>query len=69
MIQRGKTSFLKCKVYYDRKANAAPLKQNDYCFNLQPIVDHQRSKIPFREFRWIGLYIIGKVLSNDNYIV
>ena len=34
-------SYLKYKEYYDRKAKAAPLKQNDYCFILQPIADHR----------------------------
>ena len=62
-------SYLKYKEYYDRKAKAAPLKQNDYCFILQPIADHQGSKIPFREYRWTGPYIVEKVLPNDNYIV
>ena len=62
-------SYLKCKEYYDRKAKAAPLQQGDYCFVLQPLADHQKSKIPFREFRWIGLYVVEKVLSNENYIV
>ena len=40
-------SYLKYKEYYDRKAKAAPLKRNDSCFILQPIADHQGSKIPF----------------------
>ena len=62
-------SYLKYKEYYDRKAKAAPLKQNDYCFILQPIADHQGSKILFRENRWTGPYIVGKVLPNENYIV
>ena len=62
-------SYLKYKEYYDRKAKAAPLKQNDYCFILQPIADHQVSKIPFREYRWTGPYIVEKVLPNENYIV
>ena len=48
-------SYLKYKDYYDRKAKAAPLEQGDFCFILQPLADHQGSKIPFREFRWIGL--------------
>ena len=59
-------SYLK---YKDRKTKAAPLKQNDYCFILQPIADHQGSKIPFREYRWTGPYIMEKVLPNENYIV
>ena len=62
-------SYLKYKEYYDRKAKASPLKQNDYCFILQPIADHQGSKIPYREFRWLGPYIIEQVLPNENYIV
>ena len=62
-------SYLKYKEFYDRKAKASPLKQNDYCFILQPIADHQGSKIPFREFRWIGPYVIEQVLPNENYIV
>ena len=62
-------SYLKYKEYYDRKAKAAPLKQNDYCFILQPIADHQGSKIPFREYRWTGPYIVEKVLPNESYIV
>ena len=62
-------SYLKYKEYYDRKAKAAPLKQNDYCFILQPIADHQGSKIPFREYRWTGPYVVEQVLPNENYIV
>ena len=62
-------SYLKYKEYYDRKAKASPLKRNDYCFILQPIAEHQGSKIPFREFRWIGPYVIEQVLPNENYIV
>ena len=62
-------SYIKYKRYYDKKAKASPLKEKDYCFILQPKADHQGSKIPFRDFRWIGLYIVEKVLPNNNYIV
>ena len=62
-------SYLKYKVYYDRKAKAAPLKEKDYCFVLQPKADNQASKIRFREYRWIGPFVVQTVLSNDNYIV
>ena len=60
---------LEVQKKYDRKAKGSPLKQNDYCFILQPIANHQGSKLPFREFRWIGPYIIEQVLPNENYIV
>ena len=62
-------SYLKYKDYYDRKAKAAPLKEKDYCFVLQPKADNQASKFPFREYRWIGTFVVQTVLSNDNYIV
>ena len=62
-------SYIKYKEYYDRKAKAAPLKENEYCFVLQPKADNQGSKIPFRDYRWIGPFIVQKVLPNENYIV
>ena len=60
---------LNIKQYYDRKAKAAPLTTGDYCFILNPKADTQATKIPFREFRWVGLYKVEKVLPNSNYIV
>ena len=62
-------SYIKYKKYYDKKAKASPLKEKDYCFILQPKADHQGSKRPFRDFRWIGPYLVEKVLPNNNYIV
>ena len=62
-------SYIKYKRYYDNKAEASSLKEKDYCFILQPKADHQGSKIPFRDFRWIGPYIVENVLPNNNYIV
>ena len=62
-------SYVKYKEYYDRKAKAAALKENDYCFILQPKADHQGSKILFRDYRWVGSLIVQKVLPNENYTV
>ena len=62
-------SYIKYKEYYDRKAKAAPLKESEYCFVLQPKADNQESKIPFRDYRWVGPFIVQKVLTNENYIV
>ena len=61
--------YIKYKRYYDKKAKASYLKEKEYCFILQPKADHQWSKIPFRDFRWIGPYLVEKVLTNSNYIV
>ena len=62
-------AYIKYKAYYDKKANVSKLKEADYVYVLQPKADHQGSKIPFTEFRWIGPYIIEKVLPNNNYLV
>ena len=61
-------AYIKYKAYYDKKANASKLKEADYVYILQPKADHQGSKIPFTEIRWIGPYIIEKVLPNNNYL-
>ena len=62
-------SYIKYKKFYDKKAKASPLKEKHYCFILQPKADHQGSKIPFPDFRWIRSYLVEKVLPNNNYIV
>ena len=43
-------------------------KKKDYCYNLQPIADHQAPKIPFRDFKRINHYVIGKILPNNEYV-
>ena len=62
-------SYLKNKEFYDRKTKAAPLKEQDFCFILQPNANNLGSKIPSRDYRWIGPDRIEKVLPNDNYLV
>ena len=62
-------AYIKYKAYYDKKANASKLRHADYVFILQPKANHQCSKIPFTDFRWIEPYIIEKVLPNNNYSV
>ena len=61
--------YIKYKRYYDKKAKASPLQEQGYRFILQPKVDHEGSKIPFHDFRWIGSYLVEKALPNSNYIV
>ena len=62
-------AYIKYKAYYDKKANASELKEAEYVYIFHPKADYQGSKIPFTEFRWIGLYIIEKVLPNNIYLV
>ena len=62
-------SYLKYKKYYDRKATAAPLKINDYCYILNPKADNQSTKFAFQDCIWTGPYVVIKVLSNNNYTI
>ena len=62
-------AYIKNKAYYDKKANASKLKEAEYLYVLQQKADHQRTRFPFTEFRWIGPYIIEKALPNNNYLV
>ena len=57
-------AYIKYKAY-----NASKLKQADYVYILQPEVDHQGSKFLSTAFRWIGPYIIEKVLPNNISLV
>ena len=69
-VRRNTTqAYIKYKAYYDEKANASKLKQSDYVHILQPKEDQQGCKIPVTDFRWIGPYIIEKVLPNNIYLV
>ena len=62
--KKAMQAYIKYKAYYDKKANASKLKKADYVYVLQPRADDRGSKLPFTEFRWIGPYIIEKVLPN-----
>ena len=62
-------AYTKHKAFYDRKANASNPKEAVYVYILQPKADHQGSKIPFTKIRWIGPYIIEKILPNKNYLL
>ena len=67
--RNAKQAYIKYKTYYDKKANASKLKEAEYVYVLQPQTDHQGSTIPFREFRWLGPYIVENVLPKNNYLV
>ena len=58
-------AYIIYKAYYDQKRNASKLKEGDYVYILHLKPDHQGSKIPYTEFRWIGPHIIEKVLPNN----
>ena len=47
-------AYIKYKAYWYKKANASKLKEQQYVHVLQPKTDHQGSKNPLTDFRWIG---------------
>ena len=61
-------AYIKHKAYYEKKADASKLTEV-YYYVLLAQADHQGSKIPITEFRWIGPYNIEKVLPNNKYLV
>ena len=62
-------AFHKYKAYYNRKAQASPLKVNDFVFSLNPKFSTQSEKISFNSFKREGPYKVVKVLTQSNYIV
>ena len=62
-------SYIRFKFSYDKKAKVLPLQENDYCFILQHKTEHKGSKAPFRNLRWIGLYMVKRKTPNENYKV
>ena len=62
-------AYIKYTASFDKKANASKLKQSKYVYIPQGKADHQASKLPLTDFRWVGPYIVEKVLPNINYVV
>ena len=62
-------SYIKYKRYYDRIADATPLRKNDYSYVLNPKADNQSTKFAFNERIWTGPFIVVKTLSNNNYTI
>ena len=59
-------SYVKYEFFYDKKARTSSLQEKVNCYILQLKTYHQGRKDPFRDFRWIGLYINENVIENKN---
>ena len=68
--KKAMQAYLKYKAYYDKKANASILKENDHVYILQPKANQQGSKIPMHRIS-LGLdhTLSSRVLPNNNYVV
>ena len=62
-------AYHKYKRYYDRKAQALPLKVYDFAFLLNPKVTTQSHKIAFNQFKWEGFFKVVEFLTNFNYTI
>ena len=67
--RNAKQAYIKCKAYYNKKANSSESEELDYAYVLQPKTDHQGSKFQFTEFRWMGPYVFEKVFPNNKNLV
>ena len=61
-------SYIRYKKHYDKNTEAPSFQEKDYCYVLQAKADDQGSKLLFREFTWIDLYVV-KVLPNENCLL
>ena len=57
------------KKKYDKEAKASSMQEKDYCYIIQPKVDHQGSKILIRNFGWIGPEVLEEISPNENEMV
>ena len=62
-------AYIKYKAYYDKKAIASKLEEQEYVYILQLKGDHQGSKFPFTEIGRLGPYFVEKALTKKNYLV
>ena len=62
-------AYHKYRTYYDKKASAKPLVQNQYCLLLNPSL-LTRSDFAAKSCTiWLSLYKIEKVLTKSNYLI
>ena len=62
-------SYVRNKNSYAKKAGASSLQKKIFFYIPLHKMDHQGSKVPFLDFRWIGTFVIEKVLPNNNCVV
>ena len=62
-------AYIEHDAHHDKKSKASKLKDSDYLYVLQPRDDHRGIENLFTKFRWIGPYLIQKVLPNNIYLV
>ena len=62
-------SYVRHKHYYDKKASHQPFPWYDFCYVLHPKAHSQTTKLPFRDYRWTGPYIVVITLPNNNYLI
>ena len=62
-------NYVRYKAYYDRRAKAEPLREHEFVFLLTPEIQNQSERTKFNMMKWVGLYRVQKVLSDNNYII
>ncbi len=62
-------NFQKYRGYYDRKAKAAPLEKDDFCFLLHPKITKHNDIMAIVECKWLGLFKVVKKLTHSKNLV
>ena len=71
-LKVGKDSvqaYINLKAYYDKEDNASQPKEKQNVCVLQPKADHQGTKFPTTDFRWIGSHIVERALPKNKYLL
>ena len=61
-------AYLKYRSYYDKKADAEPLTQNQHCLLLNPRIGEEPVKLKLAN-KYLPLYRVEKVLTHSNYLI
>ena len=62
-------AYMKYKALLQEKGQRFKAQRSRIGIRFTAKADHQRSEVPFTEFRWIGPHIFEKMLPNNNYLV
>ena len=62
-------NYIKHKEYFDQFAKANPLKLHSHVLLLNPALDTQKQIMDKMEPKWLALYRVEQIFSDQNYLV
>ena len=61
------SAYNKYRLFYDKKANASPVKKHRLCLLLLPELSNVNTHMSRSLTEWLPLFRIEQVLTNSNY--